>query len=326
MTALHSKSSFQDGDTILLVDVASGSVASALMQLSKNDCPKLYGEVRVPLTVGSRAVSHEIAAKVQKAVDEVLGHVGHIAANLRQNQATLQLGTIKAVHVYFGAPWVSATVSHTHRALQFAFEDEILRDLYRQVGSIAGDSAVTAYPFNGAAAHATRAILNETMLVCILTGEVVELVVVEGVTPIAHATMPYGIHTIYRTLQSHAGLGTHAVQSLLTLTHQTGEPLVVYAEPLQAVAEHLTEEFVETATELVEQFAIHTIMVIADEHMGDWFARALTASTATVELFPNGGVVRALRPKHLEDYIATLAPNPDLSLMMEALYSNRRSA
>ncbi len=319
MSALFGKSD-SDERTVLLVDIENGSVASALAQLSHTQQPRLFAEHRVALPVLHTVSGAEIARRVERAVEESLDHTSRIAARIRQDRRYAPMGRIRGAHLFFGPPWT--TTSRGEERLQWKFEPSVVDYVRRSTESVVGSEPIAHHPFGRAATHTSNTLFAGSVLLCIVTGEVTELLVIEDDHLIGRATVPLGTHTALRTLKVHAGLSIPEAHSALQLYRRSSDDPLSLAEPLRASFDHFVEQFVEASRELLTLHPVDTIAVIAPEPMGEWFARALATHTKTVQLFPNGGTTRDIRAKHLAPHVSAHATNPDIHLMIEALFAH----
>jgi hypothetical protein len=150
------------------------------------------------------------------------------------------------------------------------------------------------------------------VLVLSVNGEVSELLLVENGHVVGHATAPIGLGTVLRTLKSHAGLSQEEARSALRLNHPS--------EAMHSAAAHFADEFKEAARELWQGRGRGTVLVLAHEPGTEWFARALS-HRSLADLFPQGGVVRALRASHVAPYVGSRG-TPDAHLYLNALYAS----
>ena len=324
MSALFGDGSKAD-TTVLVVDVENGSVASALVRLSNLENPRLFAEHRIALPVTQSVSSTAIFKDIQKALDQSLGETAKVAARIRQHQKLSSQGVINGAHLFFGPPWTSS--SWGAGGLEWDFEPSVVKHVRRSAESVVGDAPIQHHSNSWAAAHAASSLAAGRLLVCIMTGEVVELLVVEDGRIEGRATVPLGLHTLLRTLTTHAALSTQEARSALRLYQPTSGESFVFDEPLQAAASHFVEQFAAVAQTLLASSPVSTIVVVAPEPIGAWFARALAESSIAAQFFPDGGTTRDIRTKHLMPYVQTLGTNTDLPLMLEALFTHalRRS-
>ncbi len=318
LSAGRQKSISKSDKTFLFIDVENGSVASALARISKKEPPRLFGERRVQLPVFHPISSQELAYKIDSTIKEALAHTSEVAARMRHNPETAAMGHITEARIFLSAPWARSSIGE--KGLQWDYEPEILSLLQKNAHIFAVDVQILAHPFSRAAASAAFAFSEEETLLCIVTGEVIELVLVDQGLVLGRATIPFGLHTVLRTLQSHAGLSLQEALSALRLLHLENTHSHPYYEPMGASARHFAEEFSDAAEDLLEVSHARTILVLAPETVGDWFAKALTGNDRSTALFPDGGVVRTLRPKHCIPYLAAHAEAPDLHLMLETMF------
>ena len=307
-----------DDKTVLLVDVENGSVASALVRLSSAKNPKLFAEHRTTLPIPQHISSAHLARKVLQAVEESISHTSQFAARMRQNKDLASTGTIQGAQLFFGPPW--NTLSQDEGRLQWSFEPSVVHSITRSVESIVGLGQVQFHPFGRAAAQVAGSLTDGPLLVCVVTGEILELLLVEDGRVRGRATVPIGVHTVLRTLQVHAGLSMPEVRSAFRLYQETSDDSLALAGPLRAAAHHFGDQFVSAAEELLQSHPVSTSIIVAPERMGEWFARALAEHDTSAQLFPHGGVTRDIRAKHLVPLIDVHATHPDVHLMIGALF------
>jgi hypothetical protein len=304
-------------ETVLLLDVESGSVGSALTLLARDTQPKLFGETRIALPLGYHQGSASLVPQIERAVREALVHSAHVAARLRANEKVSRLGEVARVAVFLSAPWGAPNLESGKQkffpSLQKSLNEEI-----------AGYLGVGAQFYTGAdsVAYGIKHLLpGEPLLVCVVRGETIELLLVGGPPAgggvLGYATLPSGLNTVLRTLKSHGGMTKAETNSIFTLAAHPHTPPY---EPLEASAQHFVEEFAGAAQHLLAGGSAGGVFVIAEEPAGDWFARALGADESLGEYFPQGGVVRTLRAHHLAPHVAAHLASPDLHLLLEALF------
>ena len=312
----------EEGKTVLLLDVENGSVGTALVRLSQTDAPRLFGEMRVHTPILKTHNAALIAKEIGAAAHTVLQHIAEVAARIRIHFAE-PLGTIAHTAVFMSPPWGSLNVGTPQ------VPHPITQALYNALGTTLGHPLSTSFhPFATATAHMVPALFphEEQYLLCIITGEVAELIALtreaEESTIVGHATLPLGRNSIVRTLMSHGGLTEAEVLSLLKL--QTRGLHHPQSEPLNSFAAHMAEEFKSVMQEFAAVGPLRSVFIIAHEPIGEWFARSLTEHPSMEELFPEGGTVRALRGSHISPYLAIHAHKPDLVLLLEALFVDAR--
>jgi hypothetical protein len=157
---------------------------------------------------------------------------------------------------------------------------------------------------------------NEPCLVCAVTGEVSELMHLDGQGVRGHATFPSGTHSLVRTLRTHGGLSEAEARSAMRLPMDAS----AVREPFAAAAGEFARHFTDAAKELMSEGEVMRVMVIAPESSVEWFAKALSQDESLAALFPRGGQVRALRAHHASPHIAAHAEAPDIHLMLDALF------
>ena len=185
-----------------------------------------------------------------------------------------------------------------------------------EIAAIAPDAKISFHTGADAAAFSLN-IFNpgKTFLLGTVRGEILEMLLL-GAGAQGYATIPIGSRTVLRTLKTHAGFSDAEARSYFALAASAGGQ----REPLEAAQRHFVEEFAGTAQMLLQRAPAEGIFVIAEEPAGEWFARALGNDDSLAALFPNGGVVRALKPQHFAAYVAAHKPQSDIFLLLEALF------
>ncbi len=301
-----------EGKTVLLLDVENGSVAAALARLEPEREPRIFGAMRKALPISHSVSSSALALGISHAAREVLQHASTVAARVRGNDKLAHVGEISKADIFLSAPWTTFEDGWSH-------EEELSAGLSGAVEEYFGDTGIHTHPFGKALASTTHALFpsNETLLFSTVTGEVTELLLLRGGVVVGRATIPGGRHLILRTLKSHGGLSFAEARSALHL-----QPAHA-AESLSSAAAHFVREFKDAARELLLNASVRSVYVVVEEPLGEWFAQALGGESLE-ELFPEGGVVRALRTHHLRPYVTSPA-QADLFLMLETLYVDANS-
>ena len=307
------------GKTVLLLDVENGSVAAGLVRLSAgrqgltSERPRIFGHTRKVLPVLQSLTATSLARAVTKAAHEVLHHTSTIAARMRGSEKLGPLGVASSIEIFLSSPWTAFESGWTH-------EKGLVAGLSEAVEEYFGDTPVSLHPFGKTLASTTHALFPHEgpLLVSTVTGEITEVLLLQNGIIAGRATAPTGHHMLLRTLGSHGGLTEAEARSALHLRPVHTE------EPFSFVAAHFAREFKDAVQELftpnrVEGLnLVRSVYVVAPEPLGEWFAKALQDESLG-SLFPEGGVVRALRAHHVAPFLAA-HPRPDLPLMLEALY------
>jgi hypothetical protein len=320
MTPLFSrkKKGREDEQTILILDVENGSAASALVRISENGQPKMFGEIRTHTTLPMKRDAHKLSSDVEEAVETVLQHASEVAARVRNHPATFALGDIDSVVVFLAPPWGAPNLAEGKPAFLEGMKGFVKNALGRTVG----ETPTSFYTSAGSAAFATRALMSkEPCLVCSVTGEVSELMRMDEQGVVAHATFPSGLHSYLRTLRTHGGLSESEARSAVRLPHNEGR----LREPSEVAAREFATHFKEAAREIMDDTPLIRVALIAPEHVSERLARALTEDASLQELFPQGGEVRPLRAHHATAHIAAHTESPDLHLLLGALFADHHS-
>ncbi len=305
----------EEEKTVLLLHVENGSVGAGLVRLGAGQ-PKLFGQKRATTPVAMSLSGKALAQEVERALADTLRHVGEVAARVRLHAPTAPMGAVDRAAVFLAAPWGRPNLSTGKPD----FLDSMEHSVRGKVAQSFGDLPVSLYTAAGSAAFGTRALITEDpCLVCIITGEVSELLRMDQVGVVAHATFPSGSHALLRTLQTHGGLSPEEARSASRLPFATAR----MREPFSAASTEFGRQFKEAALDVMRPGEVARIVVVAEEPVGEWFARALESVNELGELFPDGGEVRAVRPSHATAHIAAHAEVPDLPLMLAALFADQ---
>ena len=309
------------GKTVLVLDIENSSVAAGLVRLSKDTPPRLFAENRIHTPLLRTRGAFDLAEHIHRATAEALQHTGLVAARIRNS--TLQgLGTIAETNVFLHAPWSTPT---THpQGWRWNHEPHITEGLQKAIDSTFMPNPVTFHPFANAALHATQTLFEQqnNFLLCIVTGEVAEILLVQNDTCIGRATIPLGANLPTRTLQSHGNVSVAEAHSILALARHDVPPH--YAQPLAAAAMHFAHAFTDAVQEITTHSTVHSVLVVGAEPGATWVAKALSENTSSAEnVFTEGAVVRALHRNHILPHIAAHAPTPDIALLVESIFVGR---
>ncbi len=300
---------------MLILDVENDSVGSALVRLSPDKQPKLFGEMRSRAPLGARVTGALLFANSKEAARNAIRHASEVAARIRLHPKTTSLGAVDSAVVFLAPPWGKPNLDQGKPDLMPEMSQYLLSEL-----ATAFDGApVSLRTSASATAFGVRSLFApEPCLVCTVTGEVSELMRMDGEGVRAHATFPSGYNALLRTLRTHGGLSEAEARSAARLPFGTRH----IREPFAAAAAEFAGHFKNTVKELLSPGDVLRVRVVGAEPAGEWFARALAADESLAELFPNGGEVRALRPHHLTAHIEAHAEVPDLMLMLDALFAD----
>ena len=316
MSPKFGKTKKDGGTTIALLDIENGSVGAALARLVPDYAPRLFGEIRVTIPLLNTRDTDAMTREIEKAAREALRHVSEVAARIRLHDILAQTGEVERTAAFLSPPWaamhlVGGTADYAPHMPDLV--QGLIQDAF-------GDKHATLHPFGTAVAHGAVALFPEMTpaMLCIVNGEVTELLVIAENTLVGRATIPMGLHSLLRTLTSHGGLSAAEARSLLALGSRT--PHAALQEPISAVQAHFAREFGDVAKALLERAPVQHVFVLAPHAAEEWFARALAQDESLTQAFPEGSTVRALRAQHMMPYLSAHAPKPDLPLMLEALF------
>ena len=298
---------------MLILDVESGSVGSALVQLMPDKQPKLSGEMRSHAPLSMNRTGLKLSSDIQNAARDAVRNAAGVAARLRLHPKAAALGRVGSVAVFLSPPWGKPNLASGAPD----FMQEMSQYLRGEVGAAFADTPVSFYTSAGAAAFGARALFApEPCLVCSITGEVSELMRMDNGGVRAHATIPTGFNSLLRTLRAHGGISEAEARSAARLPFETKH----IKEPFAAAAAHFAGQFKDATKELLSPGDVFRVRVIGHEPVGEWFAQAIAMDESLAELFPQGGEVRAVRSHHVTEHIEAHAENPDLMLMLNALF------
>lgn len=296
---------------MLLVHVENGSTAAGLASLSAGQ-PKLFGEHRLSTPFGMSVSGEGLVREVEQSLKEVLRHTSEVAARIRTNEKVAAMGKPQEAAVFLSAPWGRPNLAAGVPDFLPDMQERIQARIHAHFGAL----PISFYTAAGKAAFGTRSLMSEEpCLVCMVTGEVTELMHLDHEGVRAHATMPLGSHALLRTLRTHGGLSAEEARSAARLPFSTER----LREPFSAAAAQFGAQFQDAAQALIAPGEVVRVIVIAEEPLGEWFARALESQELSA-LFPNGGTVRALRPEHATAHMAAHAERPDIPLMLATLF------
>lgn len=293
--------------TVLILDIENGSVGSALVRIKPGQAPALFGEHRIAVPLMDTRSAHTLARAIEHAASESLLHQSEVSARLRHHAGALP--PVSRVVMFMAAPWGTPNLGAGRPDFAPAFGE-----LHPRIRSLFGDVPTSMHAHASAAVHGLRHAYphEEQALLVSVNGEVSELLLLHEGRVVGHATVPVGVGAVLRTLKSHAGLSEHEARSILRLGHQS--------EATEAAALHFASEFKDAARDLFRGQGEGSVVVLAHEPISEWFARSL-ARRELADLYPQGGVVRALRPAHLQSFVAHHGTQ-DTHLLLNALYTN----
>ena len=304
-----------EGKTVLLLDVENGSVGAALVRLEPGQQPRLIGEHREYMRAPATRDSSSLMQSIGTTARTVLGKVGEVASRLR-GSSSLQArdaGVISEAKIFLSAPWGLPNLAD--KPVFVPSMEQLVRESL--VGPLGG-TPVSLHTAAGGMFGGARQVIphGESYLLALVGSEISELLLVADGAPAVYATTPLGRHTVVRTLRTHAGMSDHEAHSMFALTRGPAH------EAATEASRHFAEGFADAAGDMLSRTPASKVFVVAHGKSGEWFARALSESQAVSELFPRGGVVRALGTRHVSPLLTAHSHNPDLVLGLEALFTN----
>lgn len=299
--------------TVLVLDIESGSVASALVHVPADGAPKISAYHRKELPLLASRTGSDIAASLEKTLLHALSYMSMVAARMRGHAAAQKFGTVTGAAVFFAAPWGTPNLS-TGKASYIPGMRAFTKE---QVQAAFGDIPVSFYTSADAIAYGSRMIgKHQDTLVAMLRGELIELLLLNEHGPQAYSTTPVGSRSILRTLKTHGALSEHEARSMLALARHKED---LRYEPLLAAAHHLGDTFAEAAALLLPAGTPTGIVVVGEHPLGEWFAKNIAANARVADIFDEDATVEAIRPYHLGGLLEPGAVN-DPFMLMESLF------
>lgn len=319
------------GKTILIIDVENESVGCALVRVSKKEQPKVFAEHRTHVPMSSLLHSEKLLGDISRAAHDAVRHTAGVAARMRHHGSVAALGEVFEVYVFFSAPWSSLV--HTGTRLEWHHEPEAARVIGAHVAEFFGAVPVSCFASATAIASTLNALFTTPshILVAHVTGEVSQLYTMrshpqkQSRSIVAGATIPLGSRAALRTLQTHGGLSHHEAQSAATLLASQNAPASLqYAETLQSLSEEYGGHFGRAVGDM-QAGDVGGILVVSDTSAASWLARELAEHSAvTSALFDEGAFVQTLGVHHILPHVAAHAAKPDLLLLLEAVFADKK--
>lgn len=301
---------------MVVLDVENGSVGAGLVRLVPGALPKLFAQTRIPIPLVRTRSAASLVHAVEAAALEALQHTSLVAARVRHSKLHT-LGEVSRAVIFLHAPW--STLTPAKKA--WNHEPEMVHSLRVALASTFGDIPLTVHPFATAALHTTNTLFEQQghFLLCTITGEVAELLLVKNGALAGRATIPLGSNLALRTLQSHTGMSQAEARSTLRLAHDAP---ALYPEPLTAAANHFSAAFRDAAREILDT-PVTGVLIIGAEPASTWAAKTLSVaspSTTAPDPFAEDTLVRTLSARHMAPYIAAHAHSPDVALMVATVF------
>lgn len=304
--------------TIAVLDIESGSVGSALIELTHKQKPKLLGQERDTLALRGKPSGDALLSEIEKEIERSLVRLSEISSRMKAYRGE---GSIDRIAVFLHAPWAGVAIKEG-RAHADAHEDTLSR--LRGPANVL-EVPVTFHAFATTATPVVHGIFNapQEALVISIGGEVAELSLLQDGLMRGYATVPVGLNTVLRTLEAHSGVSRHEALSMLSLSRSTREH--AWAEALAAGVGEITAMLRSGASDLVAgNNRAQQIFVISRDPSADFFARAFTEDEQMHELFAPGTTARAVLPRHASAHLSTYPPRPDVPLLLESLFVDTR--
>lgn len=303
----------KSGGTVLILDVESGSVASALVDLSKAQ-PHILAYQRKHLPLTQTRSGDTMTRALEQSLAHTLKHSAEVAARMRVHAPAQDLGRISRAVVFLAAPWGQPNLASGGPQ----FVPGIRQYIKEAVEAHFGDVPVAFYTSADALVYGSRAAERhiDTLTVS-LRGELLELMLLNEAGPQAYGTVPLGSRTILRTLGAHGLLSEHEARSMLNLTKHTSDAPY---EPLVAAGRHLSDSFAEGALLLLPAGMVTSVVVVAEQPLGEWFAKSIADNPTMADLFLEGTTAEALLPHHVAGMVG-LGSVKDPFVLLEALFA-----
>jgi len=307
--------------TIAVLDIESGSVGSALVQLSPRKAPKLFAQERIPLTLRGKPSAQVLLKEIEREVERSLVRLSGVVSRVRTYGGSEE--ELDRVAVFLHAPWTAVSLKETQ--LKPETHDATLELLRQATQGIAHDIPATFHSFTTTTTPIVHGIFerpNDALVVSI-GSELAEISLLKDQILVGYATVPVGVETLVRTIQTHAGISKAEARSILSLTRHTSEH--AWAEAVTTSIAHLTRELRTAAEELIPEYknARH-VFIVSPSHSSDLLARTFTHDTEVHKLFAPGSTVRAVSYKHISPHLAAHPEVPDVPLMLESLFVDTR--
>lgn len=306
------------GSTVLVLDVESGSVASALLRLSPSGNPAFLAYERQEMPLSPTVHSAKISLSLEQTLRHSLLYISEVAARMRTHAPELGYGNLSSAVVFLAAPW--GVPNLTVRASEYVpgIRDYIKEQIQAAVGNI----QVTFYTSADSIAYGSRVLgKHEDTIVASLRGELLELLLLNATGPRGYGTVPLGSRSVLRTLQTHGALTTHEARSMLALTQHHDHSY----EPLLAAGRHLSGHFADGAALLLPANQATSILVVGERALGDWFAKHIAEDPRVTELFSEDSTVEALHPRHMSSLVEVGRVN-DPFMLLEGLFVSDKLA
>ncbi len=307
------KAAPNQGSTVLVLDVESGSVASALLRLSPQSNPTFLAYERQEMPLQPTVHSAKISKDLEHTLQHSLRYISEVAARMRTHAPELGYGTISSATVFLAAPWGVPNLAVRAAEYVPGIRDYIKEQIQASLGGI----PVTFYTSADSIAYGSRALgKHEDTIAVSLRGELLELLLLNAAGPQAYGTVPLGSRSILRTLQSHGALSTHEARSMLALAQHRDTS---FYEPLLVAGRHLSEHFAEGATLLLPVGQATSVLVVGERSLGDWFAKNLAEDPHVSNMFSEDSTVEALHPNHIKELVE-VGNVHDPFLLLEGLF------
>ncbi len=305
------------GNTVLLLDVESGSVGAALVDFSKTQPQVLsYQRQHLPLTQ-SRSGS-DITHSLEQTLAHSLQYSAEVAARMRVHAPLQGLGVVTKAVIFLAAPWGSPNLTSGGPH----YVPGIRQYIKEAVKSAFGDLPVSFYTSADAIVFGSRTIGKQvdTMAVS-LRGEILELLLLSERGAKGYSTVPLGSRSILRTLQTHGNLSEHEARSMLSLTKHKDD---LCYEPLLVAGRHLSDTFAEGAELLLPAGTATSLVVVGEQPLGEWFAKSIADNPRVSGLFSEDSTVEALLPYHIADHFERGAIH-DPYILLESLFIHKNA-
>lgn len=303
---------------VLVLDIESSSVGAVLAHLTPGQAPILFAESRINLAVPQRVEGGFIAKQIEKAAHSALEKLSLAAARLRGNLATAKRGEFTQVDVFLSAPWGVPNLA----AGKPSFAPSMQKYIAEELSIFAPQTPAAFYTGADAIAHNLLEHAQEqTILAVIVRGETTELLLLGNTGVLGYATLPVGSRSLYRTLQTHAGLTLAEMPAVLTLAHSNNTP---YEEPLAAAGVHMLEHFAPSLEALAKGGTPGGVVVVGERGVAEWFARTLESDNSLGALFSPEATIRTWGAHHVARQLGGHSLTPDLHLSLGALFAQAK--
>ena len=89
----------KSGQTVLIVDIKSGSVGASIVQISEDHKPVIFESARMPISFGERLDFKQFTSTMLETLESVIKH-------LPQDKVR----SVHNIHCFFSSPWCVSAI------------------------------------------------------------------------------------------------------------------------------------------------------------------------------------------------------------------------